>query len=145
MSDGLTFQELLRRVRRMRQERVNAPGIKRLLSRETPAVPDTHRLRQGARLECGVVDLSNERLLPDGLEVVRLGEDGDAVRQGGLGHLGEDPPLQVVGDEEVASALQRFGLADHQEAAAVEREVEVREDPSLHFGAEVHERVSRHQ
>src|SRR5207253_7200104 len=33
-----------------RQERVNAPGIKRLLSRETPSVPDTHKLRQGARL-----------------------------------------------------------------------------------------------
>jgi len=42
--------DLLRRVRRMRQERVNAPGIKRLLSRETPALHDTHRLRQGARL-----------------------------------------------------------------------------------------------
>jgi len=42
--------DLLGRVRRMRQERVNAPGIRRLLSRDTPAAPDTQRHRQGARL-----------------------------------------------------------------------------------------------
>lgn len=42
--------DLLRRVRRMRQERVNAPGIRRLLSPRTPAVHDTQRLRQGTVL-----------------------------------------------------------------------------------------------
>jgi DNA-binding transcriptional MerR regulator/quercetin dioxygenase-like cupin family protein len=42
--------DLLRRVRRMRQERVNAPGIRRLLSPGTPSVHDSQRLRQGAVL-----------------------------------------------------------------------------------------------
>jgi DNA-binding transcriptional MerR regulator len=43
--------DLLRRVRGMRQERVNAPGIRRLLSSQTPAVPDTtQRFRHAGRL-----------------------------------------------------------------------------------------------
>jgi DNA-binding transcriptional MerR regulator len=42
--------DLLGRVRRMRLERVNAPGIRRLLASGTPAAPDTQRHRQGARL-----------------------------------------------------------------------------------------------
>ena len=42
--------DLLGRVRRMRQERVNAPGIRRLLSPRTPAIHDTQRLRQGVVL-----------------------------------------------------------------------------------------------
>jgi DNA-binding transcriptional MerR regulator/uncharacterized cupin superfamily protein len=42
--------DVLRRVRRMRQERVNAPGIIRLLSTRTVTAPDAQRQRQGARL-----------------------------------------------------------------------------------------------
>jgi len=42
--------DLLGRVSRMRQERVNAPGIKRLLSTDAPAAPDSPRYRQGQRL-----------------------------------------------------------------------------------------------
>jgi DNA-binding transcriptional MerR regulator/quercetin dioxygenase-like cupin family protein len=41
---------LLRRVRRMRQERVNAPGIRRLLSPHAAADHDGQRLRQGMLL-----------------------------------------------------------------------------------------------
>ena len=36
-----------------------------------------------------------------------------------------------------------FRFADHEEAAAVEREVEVGQDPLLQLRAEVHERVAR--
>lgn len=42
--------DLLQRVRRMRQERVNAPGIRRLLAPRTPATHESQRLRQGAML-----------------------------------------------------------------------------------------------
>jgi DNA-binding transcriptional MerR regulator/quercetin dioxygenase-like cupin family protein len=42
--------DVLRRVRRMRQERVNAPGIIRLLSTRTVTAPAAQRQRQGARL-----------------------------------------------------------------------------------------------
>ena len=42
--------DLLRRVRRMRQERVNAPGIRRLLSARALPLHEGLRLRQGAAL-----------------------------------------------------------------------------------------------
>lgn len=63
----------------------------------------------------------------------------------GRGVPGEDAALQVVGNEQVAAALQRLRLAEHEVAAARQGEIEVREYSLLRRCVEVHDRVPRQE
>src|SRR3954447_25037643 len=77
------------------------------------------------------------------LEGLRRGQPRQPEGRGCGAVLHEDTTLQVVPNEKVAAAWERSRFPRHEEAAVVEREVEVREDPLLQLGAEVHERVAR--
>src|SRR5262249_32912733 len=59
--------------------------------------------------------------------------------------LDEDAVLEVDRLEQARAALERLRLADHQEAARVERKREVLQDALLGRRLEVHERVARDQ
>src|SRR5438552_7077984 len=53
--------------------------------------------------------------------------------------------LEIERLEEARPALQRFGLAEHQEALALGGEGVIREDAALRRRLEVHERIARDQ
>ena len=59
--------------------------------------------------------------------------------------LAEDPPLEVDRDEQVPVGHHHLGLAEHQDAAVAQREVEVAEDVRLRLRVEVHQRVAAHE
>src|SRR5439155_25993820 len=59
--------------------------------------------------------------------------------------LDEDAMLEIERLEEARPALQRFVLAEHQEALALEGEGVIREHAALRRRLEVHERIARDQ
>ena len=61
------------------------------------------------------------------------------------GDLGEDPALQVHRDERIVVGQERLGLAEEEEPALVQREVEPLEDAGLGLGVEVHQGVAAGQ